>query len=103
MDVDVGIITKNPHDQCTSGRGVVYTNTSRYDQLKTKELVWDIRAGAAFSSIQNIKLVYYNDPAFLTWFPTIVNPNGGPSHDHHLHVRYCTAAHYDADYSGCSS
>ncbi|WKZ81769.1 MAG: peptidoglycan-binding protein [Acidimicrobiia bacterium] len=103
MDVDIGIITilSGSYDQCTTGRGILYTNTTRYRQAKTKALLWDIRQGAAFGSYQMIDLVYYNDPDFETWFPTIVEPLTG--HDHHLHVRYCTASHWDGDYSGCSS
>ena len=101
MDVDVGIITKNPIDQCTTGRGITYQQTTRYSQAKTQAMVWDLRQGAAFSSIQMIKLIYYNDPLFQVWFPTLVQP--WEFHDNHLHVRYCVFSHYDLDYSECSS
>ena len=83
MDVDIGIITvlSGVYDQCTSGRGVVYTTTSRYSQPKTKELVSDILAPS-----QTVKVIYYNDPYLDAQFPPFITPTD-PPHDDHLHVR----------------
>lgn len=103
MEVDIGIITvlSGVYDQCTSGRGVVYTTTSRYSQPKTKELVSDILAPS-----QTVKVIYYNDPYLDAQFPPFITPTD-PPHDDHLHVRYCAAFHWDdtypSIYNGCST
>lgn len=113
MDADIGIILSNG-SHCSSGRGALWCKntyidgngkkwcyedgqySTYYHQTYTRELVWDLKAGASFSGTQMVKVIYYNDPVVRAAFPGLVYKL--VSHDHHLHIRYCTASHSNGAY-----
>lgn len=113
MDADIGIILSDG-SACGSGRGTYWCEnryqdangnwwcredgqySALYHQTYTRELVWDLKAGASFSGTQMVKKIFYNDPVIRNTFPGLMSKV--VDHDHHLHIRYCTAGHSNASY-----
>jgi hypothetical protein len=104
LDVDLGLVFDDG-DQCDVRNTAWTFEHPSYDRDGTIALISDIRAGADIDGDGMIRVIYYNDGLVAASFPSGLVSMSDPSHDYHMHVRYCTrpneghASEYEMDYT----